>query len=561
MTNDKNVLILDRIRDFEDVIKFYNQMLELITKLRPNIEMDELREELEEYSSNEYIIPIVRTIVSTESLNFFLIEEELSMYKIGNKKLNEIFEKSGIADDFELIEEGNELSKIKQLRNCLAHAMYEIKIVNQRVFVHINNGNITGDIAIEKFIELSSKYKEIFTEFTRYSNVGLLQYDISKLNDPNETQAINKFANSIRISGKELSKERLKEIKKWLKNIVGIRNIRVKSRDPQIRKKEQQRLYNTMLYIVNTTKREGDDIEVFIPTQIEYTSALAMFALGASDYWEKEDDEYLKILKEHEKKVKKKDYESFSRMAEVKENKKIENVDKYEGKNQISDIKQYYEEVLTQLSSRRPLLYAKEIISLANYTLNYATEINKYRRSRIFDYLGIDLQGINVKFVKSNEDIEQEVDLEQRLNKVSRRKRPEIENQIQKYGKNAKDSYNFFRHLRISIAHNNYKISYNKYLNTKKLEDILFSFYNYSITSGKLEFEVEISAKQLLRLIKEIEDKVNDGIETTLDGKAFEGSCLKEALVYRGINTADISEKSIVEEKAVKRDNREGDER
>jgi len=41
VSDKENVLILDRISDFNSVISFYEETAELITKLRPNITMTE----------------------------------------------------------------------------------------------------------------------------------------------------------------------------------------------------------------------------------------------------------------------------------------------------------------------------------------------------------------------------------------------------------------------------------------------------------------------------------------------------------------------------------------
>ena len=56
MPDKENVLILDRISDFNSVISFYEETAELITKLRPNITMTELKDEFESLSQYEKIV-------------------------------------------------------------------------------------------------------------------------------------------------------------------------------------------------------------------------------------------------------------------------------------------------------------------------------------------------------------------------------------------------------------------------------------------------------------------------------------------------------------------------
>lgn len=55
MSDKENILILDRISDFNSVISFYEETAELITKLRPNITMTELKDEFE--SLSQYPLP------------------------------------------------------------------------------------------------------------------------------------------------------------------------------------------------------------------------------------------------------------------------------------------------------------------------------------------------------------------------------------------------------------------------------------------------------------------------------------------------------------------------
>ena len=91
MSDKENVLILDRISDFNSVISFYEETAELITKLRPNITMTELKDEFESLSQYEKIVFAARAMVVSESLKLFNIEEILSKYRIGNVELERMF--------------------------------------------------------------------------------------------------------------------------------------------------------------------------------------------------------------------------------------------------------------------------------------------------------------------------------------------------------------------------------------------------------------------------------------------------------------------------------------
>lgn len=252
MSDKENVLILDRISDFNSVISFYEETAELITKLRPNITMTELKDEFESLSQYEKIVFAARAMVVSESLKLFNIEEILSKYRIGNVELERMFEGIDFLDKFQLKNSNDKKQKIRQLRNCLAHAMYEIKIVNDsKIYIHINNGYISGDIEINEFIELIKSYENVFDKFIekKLEKLGVLYFDEKKLDEKTEKLSINKFVNSITISGKKISPEREKEIKKWLKNI-GINNLRISGKDTKTKQKQRSQLVLTTAFLL-----------------------------------------------------------------------------------------------------------------------------------------------------------------------------------------------------------------------------------------------------------------------------------------------------------------------
>lgn len=107
------------------------------------------------------------------------------------------------------------------------------------------------------------------------------------------------------------------------------------------------------------------------------------------------------------------------------------------------------------------------------------------------------------------------------------------------------NSSNLFRHLRDSIAHNNYNIDYSKYINTRKLDDIIITFKTYEKYTDELDFEVEISVKEIKRLVKELQNSINLSIELSDEGKNSEVSFLREALVFRNLGLEDIEKESI----------------
>lgn len=198
-----------------------------------------------------------------------------------------------------------------------------------------------------------------------------------------------------------------------------------------------------------------------------------------------------------------------------------------------------------QFWAQKPLLYANQVISLSTYCFNYIREINK--PNKISDYFGIDLKGVKVNYLTPFEKLECEVNLRQKYDRAFKNRKQIIERQIEKYGDITTNSSNFFRHIRDSIAHDDYEIDYSKYLNTKKLDDIQVIFRTHEKETEDLDFEVEIPMSVLLRLAKELQSKINQCIEESKDGKTFEMGSLKVALADKGINTTDLNEPKMVE--------------
>ena len=509
MSDKENVLILDRISDFNSVISFYEETAELITKLRPNITMTELKDEFESLSQYEKIVFAARAMVVSESLKLFNIEEILSKYRIGNVELERMFEGIDFLDKFQLKNSNDKKQKIRQLRNCLAHAMYEIKIVNySKIYIHTNNGYISGDIEINEFIELIKSYENVFDKFIekKLEKLGVLYFDEKKLDEKTEKLSINKFVNSITISGKKISPEREKEIKKWLKNI-GINNLRISGKDTKTKQKQKSQLVLTTAFLINATAKNEDDIKVAVSSDVNYMIQLYSMIIASPEYWRAGDEQAMEE----------------------------ENI----------SIKELYDLSISQLAAQKPFLYAKSAIALANYCFVYIREINKNRNRPIFEYNGIDLSGVTIKYLSKEESIKRTINLREKLERAPKRKKDQIQKQIDRYGDVMVNSSNLFRHLRDSIAHNNYNIDYSKYINTRKLDDIIITFRTYEKYTDELDFEVEISVKEIKRLVKELQNSINLSIELSDEGKNSEVSFLREALVFRNLGLEDIEKESI----------------
>ena len=108
--------------------------------------------------------------------------------------------------------------------------------------------------------------------------------------------------------------------------------------------------------------------------------------------------------------------------------------------------------------------------------------------------------------MSKEESIKRTINLREKLERAPKRKKDQIQKQIDRYGDVMVNSSNLFRHLRDSIAHNNYNIDYSKYINTRKLDDIIITFRTYEKYTDELDFEVIIQ-KIIQNYLKFVQEK------------------------------------------------------
>ena len=91
-----------------------------------------------------------------------------------------------------------------------------------------------------------------------------------------------------------------------------------------------------------------------------------------------------------------------------------------------------------------------------------------------------------------------------------------LEKRKMTFGTNYDDYSTFFRHLRNSIAHGRYSIDFSKALKKKDFSYIKFTFMDYNENSSNSsipEFEVELTAGKILKIIHGIKKRVNDQLK------------------------------------------------
>ena len=124
-------------------------------------------------------------------------------------------------------------------------------------------------------------------------------------------------------------------------------------------------------------------------------------------------------------------------------------------------------------------------------------------------------------------------------------RRDRLECDIEECSKNDyKDSSDFFRHIRNSIAHGNYIITYGDLNN---LEEITYCFKDIDERTLKT-YTVELTARQLLMILDAVQLKVIEGDRGYLDGKDIERKIMEVALRQCSVGMDEVNYEQLTEE-------------
>ena len=113
----------------------------------------------------------------------------------------------------------------------------------------------------------------------------------------------------------------------------------------------------------------------------------------------------------------------------------------------------------------------------------------------------------------------------------------------------------FFRHIRNSLAHGNYTITYEDLNN---LSTIKYVFNDEDERTGGT-YSVELTAKQLENILAAIQLKINKCDKGYLDGKKVERELIEYALKGMKVGQTDVNQVDIIDE-IDKGEEKEGDE-
>ena len=540
------MIALDKISDFNEVMQFYDRTFKFIKKLRNNIKIDELKDEVREIPQSE-LIAYYRARISSETLRIVQIEEMFDSSPAVNSEINKFFEGQSILDSFVIPGEpnANEKYKIRQLRNCLVHSDYNIGISEngEDVYIYINSDKIKGTMSIDEFIEIASKYNSWYNNFTQYKNVGLLSYDVKTLDIKDKKKAINKFVRSFKISNQVLSEERISKLKKWIEKI-GIERFKISGKTKEELDISMSSTNVLVTDLINCSAEKDDDMKVYEPIKENYDTLTFDFLLSLLQIYfndmEMSDFANDESAKNKQKKAHNQNVQEFQDIADSKSDNRAK-----ESFNRIKDIdiddfgieeyKKNIRKILSILSTKKPFVCSDTLMSLSYYIFNYVREINESRDKKIFDYSDIDTSGFKIITNGDGVDFSRIERLKKEYEEEKNPKRKVVlKKQIDKY------VGNFFKQIRNSISHGYYKIDYSKYFNTRNIDDIMFSFPTQNFYTKLMDFETQISAKDLLNVISKFREKIIQGIDVSTDGMKVETEALREALTKRGVKTSDL---------------------
>lgn len=561
ITKDSNkakgkTIVLDKISDFDEVIKFYQRALNFSkTRLRSNINIEELKDEAKEPTQEE-LISFFRAKVSSETLRIIQIEEQFHGVNVINNAIDDFFRGNSILKSFTVPEKqvNSENYKIRQLRNCLVHSMCEIRISKdgENAYLYLNNGNIKGAIKFEDFAEIADKYTDWYNNFCQYENVGILSYDAKSLEIPDKKKAINKFVRSFKISNQELSDKRIATLKKWIDR-MGIDTFKVTGKTKEERESQSLAIKTIISDMINSTAETKEDKRVYEPIKVKGDSQLFGFLLiqlqlyfNNSEMKSYIEDEDIKSKEQNTYSEQKTELQNMlnSKGQEIQKDKnpKIQMTEEEFSESLNSqEYRNAIKATLNLLSAKKPYVYSDTIMSLSYYIFNYIREIDRGRQEQFCDYINIDPTGFKTIYQEEGREHVRKRNLPEEYDKETNpKKKEQIKTLMSKYGDEVVDSSNFFSHIRNSIAHGWYQIDYSKYYNTRNLDEIMFSFPTYDPKSRERDFEVQVSAKNLLNVIGKISEKINENINLSLDGKALETEVLREALVNQKVKTSDL---------------------
>ncbi len=411
---------VENLSDFNQVIKYYKELLRLAKDLRPNISASEM---------NKWI-----TGFDTDSVS------EISYYRVSCNNISlfisQIHEKTRQMDDEQLLDasfdkiesikniqgKNGEISlfeKKKQLRNCLAHAEYKLVfegfkkvrdenskirgIAVKSLYIEIENDYIKGKIPFEDILEFAQKYKDAYSYFQNNDEISfLINPDRLKIKTVDEYIEKTKKVRLIPkkdesgLPFEKFAYRLSKEIKIPKEGSTYFHSILTEWRNMLVQRKGEK-TFKTFEYREESVP---EDRKTFMRKYISY--------VGTKNFMN--DDTALEALNEFFA-PNLKGIVSLDQLIGITETshdilktKKILQLalqgNSIEGFDIIMQAIQKTVDEVRKYRFQGPMIYANNLLGLAYYCFDYAREVNENHEKEFFDFYGIEnLDEIKAKLV------------------------------------------------------------------------------------------------------------------------------------------------------------------
>lgn len=550
------MLIIDPLKSFNNVIEYYHEVLNLTGKLFIGLSPQTFTKDTNLLNQYNYYLASIQAIIFNKSLKIQMLEELITNNEIYDTEIDKIFSTIDSFESIKTLQPMSQKEKCKQIRNCLAHSMFEIRINNEKdisdienvdnISLYINNGKVSGIIPYKDFYILDHSYQELYGNISPNTKINIpdFRYKTSefKKNNSSDDKEIKKYINSLRVKGEPITPEKKLFLAKYIKHI-GLSNFQQLS---PLHK--HVLLTDCLMYPSNKDEILAGELGIRIDPGTNFIDTIRHWNFLGDD--------------------------SIAPNTFFTKNFILQN-----------NLKLFCHE--------KPLIYASCTLGLANYCMSYIREINQNSTKPIFEYKNIDLSNIkhsinsnnSISIVDPRKEILQEINLiecqKERISKDILRIKDTIKNLSNPLNRNPRkdeflknnnkdlqekseelkqleqkliklneeyencteepyeNSYHFFRHLRNSIAHGHYVIDFKKFFNTRKLEDISFTFYD-NIHSKDDSFSVHMKVSELFEIVNNLQEKINLSIEENDIGSEIQKRYLEEALVKQNIGLSDI---------------------
>ena len=617
---------VDQLSDFNEVIKYYKEILNLSKKLNPRTSHQDIPSIISHLTFNNYS-ELSYYRVMCNNISLFISQLHEKSLEIDDEQLLDLsFDKIESIKDIQ----GKNgkltlLEKKKQFRNCLAHADYHLVFeglekVNfpnptnygvsvDSIYIYLENDYIKGRIPFHDIISFAEKYQESYIHLTHGTDISfLINSNVSKSKSIehyiDETRKVKiyskeddsalsldkfiyRFAKTFKMPKSEIADFRDKfEIFKQMRSLKSFDFEEVEiplDRKVFMRKYIDYVGFNRFKHDPFATRALN---EIIAPTIEDVVSLRILTGLTYTTHEIMQNRKTLSLV-----------------MQGIVVNDKT---------SLINSMKESVDNFL-RYRFEEPMIYSNNLLGLAYYCFDYSREVNQNNGKSFFNFYDIEgLDGLQPKIIYKDgteslipiveevnpktkafntvanidaqiEKLKKEKQLKENtktslLNPKNKNPRKEeilasIDEWMEGYEESLeklknektlaeevlensedvvlKDSSNFFRHLRNSMAHGNYTINYGSFGN---MDEILYSFKDYDKETSST-YCVELTSKQLENLVDAFQKKLNESNKYYLNGKKFEKQLLEEALRIQGINSHDIDAQNRFEKAASQKDN------